>query len=58
MERFFGSLKSEWIPKQGYSTVQQAQADVLPYLTHYYNQVRLHSVNDYQTPMIKEYQAA
>ncbi len=58
IERFFGSLKSEWIPKQGYSTVQQAQADVLPYLTHYYNQVRLHSVNDYQTPMIKEYQAA
>ncbi len=58
MERFFGSLKSEWRPKQAYSTVQQAQADVLPYLTHYYNQVRLHSVNDYQTPMMKEYQAA
>jgi transposase InsO family protein len=36
MERFFGSLKSEWIPETGYCSFEEAESDVLRYLTHYY----------------------
>ncbi len=54
MERFFRSLKSEWIPKVGYRSPEQAKADVLIYVNHYYNRVRPHSTNDYQTPLTKE----
>lgn len=50
MERFFGSLKSEWIPESGYRDMNEATADILWYLTHYYNRVRPHSSNNYQTP--------
>ena len=54
MERFFGSLKSEWIPDTGYTSVEEAESDVLRYLTHHYNRVRLHSYNNYQTPVAME----
>ena len=54
MERFFRSLKTEWIPKLGYGTPEEAKADVLRYVTHYYNRVRPHSYNGYQTPVAKE----
>jgi len=58
MERFFGSLKSEWIPEQGYRSFQEAEADILRYLTEYYNRERLHSFNDYQSPVAAEEAAA
>lgn len=58
MERFFGSLKSEWIPKKGYQTEEEAKPDVLRYLTHYYNRVRLHSFNEYRSPVATEDLAA
>lgn len=54
MERFFGSLKSEWIPETGYRNMDEAKADIVWYLTHYYNRVRPHSYNDYQTPVAME----
>lgn len=54
MERFFGSLKSEWIPETGYSSVEEAESDILRYLTHYYNRVRPHTYNNYQTPVAME----
>lgn len=54
MERFFRSLKSEWIPAGGYATAAKAQADVLRYLTDYYNYQRPHSYNGYQTPVERE----
>ena len=54
MERFFGSLKSEWVPQTGYRTMNAAKADIVRYLTHYYNRVRPHSYNDYQTPVAME----
>ena len=54
MERFFGSLKSEWIPELGYRSVEEAESDVLRYLTHYYNRVRPHSHNNYQSPVARE----
>ena len=52
-ERFFRSLKTEWIPVEGYRTPEQAKADLLRYLTHHFNQVRPHSFNDYKTPAAK-----
>jgi len=57
-ERFFRSLKSEWIPRNGYPTMQEAKSDVLRYLSHYYNRVRLHSFNGYKTPVDMERNAA
>jgi len=58
MERFFGSLKSEWIPEKGYRCFQEAESDILCFLTHHYNRVRLHSFNDYRTPVAVEELAA
>ena len=46
MERFFGSLKSEWIPKVGYKNEADASADILSYLINYYSIVRTHNPND------------
>lgn len=58
VERFFGSLKSEWIPKKGYRNEEEAKADVLRYVIQHYNQVRLHSYNEYRTPVEQERLAA
>jgi putative transposase len=57
-ERFFRSLKSEWIPQYGYRNIHEAKADVLRYVNHYYNCVRLHSYNGYKTPVAMELMAA
>lgn len=57
MERFFGSLKSEWVPRDGYATEAEARADVLSYLM-YYNRTRLHSYNGHQSPIAMEKLAA
>ncbi len=45
MERFFRSLKTDWMPEHGYASQWQAEADVLRYLTDYYNHQRPHSYN-------------
>ena len=58
MERFFRSLKHEWVPKCGYSSHRQAEADVMQYVNHYYNKTRPHSTNGYLTPIAKELMAA
>ena len=57
MERFFRSLKTEWVPATGYVSLAQAQADVLGYLG-YYNQVRPHSTNGYLAPVVYEAKVA
>ncbi len=57
-ERFFRSLKTEWIPKNGYQNFNEAKSDVMRYLTDYYNRIRLHSYNGYQSPVDRERQAA
>lgn len=54
MERFFRSLKTEWIPKNGYTSPSVAVADVLRYVTQYYNRVRPHSFNDYEPPITQK----
>ena len=50
MERFFRSLKSEWITGRRYSDIRVAIADITDYVSYYYNYRRPHSTNDYMTP--------
>lgn len=54
MERFYRSLKTEWIPDSGYRSAGEAKRDVLMYVRHYYNFMRPHSTNNYLTPARKE----
>ncbi len=51
VERFFSSLKREWIGDTLYRTRQQAMADIREYVAIYYNAKRLHSTLGYQTPV-------
>lgn len=53
-ERFFRSLKTEWVPERGYPSQSEAERDVLRYVVNYYNHHRPHSYNDYQTPALAE----
>lgn len=57
VERFFSTLKSEWMPRDGYGSAADAETDVLRFLM-YYNRTRLHSYNGYLTPIAKENRAA
>ena len=50
MERFFRSMKTEWIQKKLYRDRPYAVADITEYVGHFYNHRRPHSVNDYLTP--------
>jgi putative transposase len=54
-ERFFGTLKSEWVPRSGYSTIEEAQTDMVRFFM-YYNRTRLHSYNHYLSPIAMEQQ--
>ena len=58
MERFFRSLKTEWIPSVGYQNVDHAKEDVLKYVASHYNHVRPHSYNGYKSPVRMESEAA
>jgi len=54
MERVFRSLKTEWLPDKGYySSYQEAEKDVIQYIK-YYNDYRVHSYNNYNTPIMTE----
>ncbi|MBI6547543.1 IS3 family transposase [Xenorhabdus sp. VLS] len=50
VERFFGSLKYDWLFKSYHKNPAEMKQDVLNYL-HYYNLIRLHAVNSYLTPV-------
>lgn len=56
-ERFFGILKSEWVPIKGYTTVEEAKQDMTSFFMRY-NRIRLHSYNNYLSPIAMEQQAA
>ena len=51
VERFFSSLKREWIGDLVYRTRQAAINDIREYIAIYYNAKRLHSTLGYQTPV-------
>lgn len=57
MERCFRSFKMEWMPKEGYDAFEEAERDIHLYI-RYYNIQRVHSSNDYLTPLEKERQFA
>ncbi|WP_104036060.1 IS3 family transposase [Vibrio jasicida] len=50
MERVFRSLKTEWVPKNGYRSFTEAYQAVTDYLVGYYNQHRPHQYNGGLTP--------
>jgi putative transposase len=45
MERFFRSLKTEWVPTKGYRSFIEAESAVIDYIIGYYSQVRPHHYN-------------
>lgn len=45
MERFFRSLKSEWVPTTGYSSFNEAQVSITQYIVGYYSEHRPHQHN-------------
>ncbi|CDL80343.1 transposase [Xenorhabdus cabanillasii JM26] len=55
VEGFFGSLKHDWLFKNSHENPAEMKQDVLDYL-HYYNLTRLHTANNYLTPV--EYEIA
>ena len=50
MERFFRSLKKEWIPTIGYRSFNETKIDITKYIIGYYSQVRPHQHNGGLTP--------
>lgn len=50
MERFFRSLKSEWVPTLGYQSAVEAQQEITHYITGYYSQLRPHRHNGGLSP--------
>ena len=54
MERFFRSLKSEWMPKKGWPDSLSAKHAINNYILRYYNCVRPHQHNDGLTPIKKK----
>lgn len=56
-ERFFGTLKSEWVPRGGYGTSEEAETDMVRFFM-YYNRTRLHSYNNYLSPIAMELKVA
>ena len=45
MERFFRSLKTEWVPDLGYRNFREAECSIVDYFTGYYSQIRPHKNN-------------
>ncbi|EPU0463407.1 IS3-like element ISEc31 family transposase, partial [Escherichia coli] len=45
MERFFRSLKTEWVPTDGYTGKDVARQQISSYILNYYNSVRPHHYN-------------
>ncbi|MCP3881826.1 MAG: IS3 family transposase [Sulfitobacter sp.] len=50
VESFFGSLKSERVHWRSYQSREEARADIVEYITMFYNSRRLHSYLGYQSP--------
>ena len=50
MERFFRSLKSEWVPDVGYRCFEQAKLEINQYILGYYSRIRPHQHNGGLSP--------
>jgi putative transposase len=51
VERFFRSLKSEWLNPKGYLDHADAERDIEAYIDDFYNCRRIHSATDRMPPM-------
>jgi len=56
MERFFRSLKTEWVPRTGYASLEQARQGITDYIVGYYSQTRPHQHNGGLSPAEAELQ--
>jgi putative transposase len=54
MERFFRSLKTEWVPKLGYHSLAEAKHSIIHYIVGYYSQTRPHQHNEGISPNAAE----
>ena len=54
MERFFRSLKTEWVPKLGYQSFTSAKHSIVRYIVGYYSQIRPHQHNGGISPNAAE----
>ena len=55
-ESFFHALKTELVHHQHYQTRAEAKRDIFEYIEVFYNRDRLHSSNNYLSPMDYEMQ--
>ena len=53
-ERFFRSLKSEWVRKTVYENLAEMKNDITDYILGYYRKLRPHTFNQQLTPEKKE----
>jgi putative transposase len=53
-ESFFASYKLECVPKEGFTTQQQAKDETFEWIEIFYNRKRLHSTLGYITPVEAE----
>jgi len=58
MERFMGSLKSEWVHHESYATIEEVGVSVFKYIDMFYNRVRRHQSLGYISPAAFEENAA
>ena len=56
MERFFRSLKTEWVPTSGYQSFAEAKQSITDYIISYYSKLRPHSHNGTLAPNVAEEQ--
>lgn len=54
MERFFRSLKTEWVPRSGYLSFKEAKREIIDYVIGYYSKVRPHQHNRGYPPNVAE----
>jgi len=57
-ESFFHTLKTELTYHHRYATREQARASIFEYIAVFYNRIRIHSANDYLSPVEFEFQHA
>lgn len=50
-ESFFHTLKVELIHQQAFKTTEEAKQAIFEYIEVFYNRIRLHSANDYLSPV-------
>ena len=50
-ESFFGTIKTELIYQHKFRTREEAKDAIFEYMEVFYNRIRMHSTNDYLSPV-------